>query len=424
MKVHKDKINFIKEKGICFGCLKVGHTSKDCRSRLDCNVCHQKHPSVLHIERQDKGTSSDQQSVSLFNVSPALSQTCGHIGAGNEDTYILSIVAVKVKSQKNDKSVQTYAFLDPGSSGTFCTESMARKLNLKGKRTRILLRTMGQKKIVNAHVLSGLEVTGINMNDFIELSDVLTQKNMPVSTINIPRQEDVDLWPYLKDVQLHDIDAGVDLLIGTDAMQVMEPWELINSQDEGPYAVRTRVGWVINGPLHGGRNRIKSDCSAVTSNRISVEHLQEMLVKQFNHDFNESSSDEQLEMSREDAKFMNVMDNTTRLIGGHYCIDIPFREENPLMPNNRHIAEQRLQSLKRKFVKNSQFKEQYITFLNDMSSQGYTELVPPDQVKQSDGNVWYIPHHGVYHPRKGKLRVVLLSSMQRHVTQLSAAAGP
>lgn len=278
--------------------------------------------------------------MSLLNVSPALSQTCGHIWAGNEDTSIFSIVAVKVKSQKSDKS---------GSSGTFCTESMARKLNLKGKQTSILLRTMGQKKIVNAHVLSGLEVSGINMNDFIELPDVLTQKNMPVSTINIPRQEDVDLWPYLKDVQLHDIDAGVDLLIGTHAMQVMEPWELINSQDEGPYAVRTRVGWVINGPLYGGRNRIKSDCSAVTSNRISVEHLQEMLVKQFNHDFKESSSDEQLEMSREDAKFMNVMDNTTRLIGGHYCIDLPFREENPLMPNNRHIAEQRLQSLKRKF---------------------------------------------------------------------------
>lgn len=59
-KIHWDKINFIKEKGICFGCLKVGHTSKDCRSRLDCNVCHQKHPGVLHIERQDKGTSSEQ----------------------------------------------------------------------------------------------------------------------------------------------------------------------------------------------------------------------------------------------------------------------------------------------------------------------------------------------------------------------------
>lgn len=203
---------------------------------------------------------------------------------------------------------------------------------------------------------------------------------------------DIDQWSYLKGVQLHDIDEGVDLLIGTDAPRVMEPWELINSQDEGPYAVRTRVGWVINGPLCGGSNRDKSDCSAVTANRISVEHLQEMLVKQFNHDFNERSLDEQLEMYREDVKFMNVMNNTTKLIGGHYCIDLPFKEENPLLPNNRHVAEQHLQSLKRQFAKNGQFKEQYITFLNDMVTQGHAELVPSDQLKQSDENVWYIPH--------------------------------
>lgn len=138
MKVHRDKINFIKEKGICFGCLKVGHMSKDCRKHLDCNVCHQNHPSVLHIERQDKGTSSNQQSVSSTNASPSVSQTCGHIGAGHKDATIFSIVAVKVKSQRSNKTVQTYAFLDPGSSGTFCTDSLARRLNVKGKRTSIL----------------------------------------------------------------------------------------------------------------------------------------------------------------------------------------------------------------------------------------------------------------------------------------------
>lgn len=32
--------------------------------------------------------------------------------------------------------------------------------------------------------------------------------------------------------------------------------------------------------------------------------------------------------------------------------------------------------------------------------------VPLDQLTQSNGKVWYIPHHGVYHPQKGKLRVV------------------
>lgn len=87
---------------------------------------------------------------------------------------IFSVVAIKVKNHKGNKTVQTYAFLDPGSSGTFCTESLARKLIVSGKKTSFLMRTMWQLKIVNAHIRSGLEVSGVDMNDFIQLPDVLT----------------------------------------------------------------------------------------------------------------------------------------------------------------------------------------------------------------------------------------------------------
>lgn len=111
-------------------------------------------------------------------------------------------------------------------------------------------------------------------------------------------------------------------------------------------------------------------------------------------------------MSREDIKFMDVVNSTTELIGSHYSIDLPFREENPVLPDNRYVAEQRLQSLKRKFKQNRPFKEEYTAFLDNMITKGYAEPVPPDQLKQSDGKLWYIPHHGVCHPRKGNLRVV------------------
>lgn len=75
-----------------------------------------------------------------------------------------------------------------------------------------------------------------------------------------------------------------------------------------------------------------------------MEHLETMLVKQYNHDFNEKTSQEQIEMSREDIKFMDIMNNTAKLIDGHYCINLPFKVENPILPVNRCIAEQRLQS--------------------------------------------------------------------------------
>ncbi|XP_032416531.1 uncharacterized protein LOC116718567 isoform X6 [Xiphophorus hellerii] len=184
----------------------------------------------------------------------------------------------------------------------------------------------------------------------------------------------------------------------------MEPWELINSQEEGPYAVWTRVGWVINGPLRSERN--KTGYHAFTVNKISVKHLETMLIEQYNHDFNEKTSQEQIEMSREDIKFMNIMNNSAQLKNGHYCVDLPFKSESSVLPINRCVAEQRLLSLKRKFNMNSTFKKDYIAFMNDMLCNGYAEIVPDDQLMGNEGKVWYIPHHGVYHPRKGKLRVV------------------
>lgn len=165
LKVHCKNINFIEEKGICCGCLQEGHISRDCRTQIKCNVCGQNHPGILH-ENQDKGISterSEQPVKTTVSIATAIPQTCGHMRAGFEDDCIFSIVPVQVKSQKGDEVLQTYVFLDPGSSGTFCTNSLAQQLNVNRWRTSILLRTMGQEKTVVSHVISGLEVSGLDM---------------------------------------------------------------------------------------------------------------------------------------------------------------------------------------------------------------------------------------------------------------------
>ncbi|KAK0146187.1 hypothetical protein N1851_014504 [Merluccius polli] len=52
------------------------------------------------------------------------------------------------------------------------------------------------------------------------------------------------------------------------------------------------------------------------------------------------------------------------------------------------------------------YAEEYTSFMEDILKKGYAEKVPPQQLRREDGKVWYIPHHGVYHKRKLKLRVV------------------
>lgn len=130
-----------------------------------------------------------------------------------------------------------------------------------------------------SHVISGLEVSALYENNFITLPDVYTQTSMPVNKNNIPTQNEISRWSYLKGVSLPAINSDVGLLIGTNASKVLEPWEIINSCNEGPYAVRTLLGWVVNGPLSGTGSGSESSAS-VQVNRISLVSLHDLLISQ------------------------------------------------------------------------------------------------------------------------------------------------
>lgn len=414
---HKEKIDFLRKAGLCFGCLTKGHVSKDCKKRMTCGVCALKHPSMLHFEKQESSSKVNVLEAkvqdgavihSATSSTPVAAniETSAYTGAG--DDCILSIVPVRVKSKKGSKVVETYAFLDPGSSATFCTDTLARQLNLQGRRTELELKTMSPKHQVESYLLTDLEVSSIDSNNFIVLPKVYTQKNIPVSTENIPTQEDVKNWHYLREVRIPSINADVGLLIGNNVHKALEPWHVINSRGNGPYAVKTILGWTVNGPLRAHTSADSENCkySQATVNRISVENVEQLLLQQYNQDFPERLCDDKVEMSQEDQQFMSHMKDSTYHANGHYIIGLPKKKAVVTMPNNHSVAVQRALALKRKFKRNAVFHQEYCDFMKDMIKRGYAVKVPQNQLSREDGKVWYVPHHGVYHPQKKKLRVV------------------
>ena len=90
------------------------------------------------------------------------------------------------------------------------------------------------------------------------------------------------------------------------------------------------------------------------------------------------------------------------------------------MPVNRSQAERSASYLKRKLSSDTNLREDYVTFLEEVISAGYAEKVPQNVLDRSDGKVWFIPHHGVYHHKKpDKIRVVFNCSAQFHRTSLN-----
>ena len=168
-----------------------------------------------------------------------------------------------------------------------------------------------------------LEVLDLDEVNLIELPSVFTRKKLPVEAENVATQEDIDRWPHLSGIQLPEIDANVGLLIGTDAPEVLEPKEVRPSSQGGPYATRTVLGWVINGPL--GRVQSSSTC---TANFIKADlELSEQFRSYCNMEFNDSVYSCEPSLSQNDKRALEIMNETAALRNGHYEIALPWKND-------------------------------------------------------------------------------------------------
>lgn len=90
--LHKEKLDFLRGKGLCFSCLKQGHMSKFCEEKLNCEACLLTHPSVLHMKNKDKLTPKKEPSEGgeKQSVSSGFVNTSNKInlvnGAGDADS--------------------------------------------------------------------------------------------------------------------------------------------------------------------------------------------------------------------------------------------------------------------------------------------------------------------------------------------------
>ena len=91
---------------------------------------------------------------------------------------------------------------------------------------------------------------------------------LPADDNDIATPQRIEKWTYLTRIKhyLPEISERVvvGLLIGTDCPKALEPIEVIQSEGDGPYAYKTRLGWCVSGPMGIGRS------NSFTCNRINI----------------------------------------------------------------------------------------------------------------------------------------------------------
>ena len=363
--------------------------------------CHNKHSTFLHppSARIDDATQPETGAQSAYVSVGKLRRT--FIGAGTSVTG-LPVVPVKVRAKGGNALISTYAFLDDGSNTTFCSDQLLGDLGVRGVDTTLSLTMMEREYSKKASSLVQLEVFDLDENNFIELPLVFSTPVLPISSESVPRQEDVDRWPHLKGIRIAEIDARVGLLIGHDVPKALEPKEVKESQDGGPYATRTLFGWAINGPL--GRNGNATRTTNFIRRDAELDH---MFQRFCNMEFSDSLLDSKREISLDDKRALEIMESSAVLKEGHYEIALPWRYSPSSLPNNRVLAEHRLKLLRRRLAKDPDLFQKYSSFIDNLLDKDYARKVPDHQVNESGKATWFLPHHPVFHSKKPeKVRVV------------------
>ncbi|XP_066553505.1 uncharacterized protein LOC136721589 [Amia ocellicauda] len=457
-----ERVKFVQEKKLCFGCLKFGHRSKDCENREICDMCEKRHPACLH----DNRTKEERMSTRLSGAGnsgksrerkierpqdraarSSRESTSNRVLQNVKDTHTSTVIPVWLSvTSEPDREVLVYALLDTQSDTTFILEETAKTLHTKKEPVQLKLSTMASRNtVVSCRKLTGLQVRGFYSDKIIPLPVTYSREFIPANRDHIPTPETAKAWPHLEHVAdeiAPQQSCDVGLLIGYNCPQALVPRQVVPGKENQPFAQRTDLGWSVVGygnpcldygdeigishqvivrqvmPGLQSSSNLTSEVHYVCRTQVKEVVSPADVIKVLESDFVERSLEDS-HISQEDLRFLSKMERGIRLKdNGHYEMPLPFKNERPNLPDNMVCAIHRLRCLERKLKRNKQYYKDYKTFMDEIITRGDAERVPEEDLNKAPA--WYIPHHGVYHPQKpGKIRVVFDCSARFQETSLN-----
>lgn len=101
------------------------------------------------------------------------------------------------------------------------------------------------------------------------------------------------------------------------------------------------------------------------------EILHRQLEQLWKTDFGDSAVGIDTLPSIEDNKALDKMEQSLQRVGDHFQVALPWQEELPYLPNNKPMAEQRLQLLKKRLLKDGELLMKYRSTMQEYIVKGH-----------------------------------------------------
>ena len=381
----------IRKNGMCFLCLKKGHTVRDCRERFKCFKCNGKHHSAICVKSPEKDIESkDNPDNPTENKETASSttktSTTTFIGDGNN--VLLQTARAKVSSTNERKCENLRILFDSGSQHSYISPAARQRLDLeKLNSTDMNVNVFGGGGNVKKMDCVKFAVKSSNGGKSIYVNAFVNEICKPLSGQTIELA--VERFDHLKGLRLADsnpenLPLKIDILIGSDFYHQFFTHKTVSGM-EGPVAQESLLGYILSGPIY------MNSCfsGVVSTHSLFVTESPEVELNKTVQKFWDLES---IGILPDEKDFTEEFREKIQFVDDRYEVELPFKDNVSSLANNYITAENRLKSLWRKFGKDSELYHDYKQIIYEQENLEIIEKL--SETSQGDG-LHYLPHRAV-----------------------------
>ena len=390
----KTRKAIVMNKGRCLKCLRSGHFSRKCQSKIICYNCKSNHHAALcESKKIQKETNSN------------------FVSGSAETIELLQTAQANICDVQENKQANMRIFFDLGSQLSYITAEARNRLQLSTlAKQKFVVKTFGKHETEKyldkvQFCVKGRNDTSVYVNALVtDICSPLSDQLIDLTQQRYPHLQALDL----ADTNFDGQDLSVDILIGANHYWSFVSGKVIRpANDVGPVAMESILGYILSGesevpspPYSSHATVVETSVLKVASELSDKQNLHNTL-----HNFWEDPKD-----SSDDQIVQNFKDNL-EFIDNRYQVKLPFKDEFDVINDNLDSAAKRLKGLYKTFKSDQNLYEQYSDVIDYQLKTGIVELVDENEPTIA-GHVHYLPHRAVVRDDKAstKVRVVFDAS--------------
>ena len=323
-----------------------------------------------------------------------------------------------------NKTIKCLAIIDEQSNQSFADEQLitdlaVSRIHLCEESYTVTTLSQLTSRIDGLRV-TGLEVSGVHLDSWIELPPCLTHPALPDTRNETCTPELVSKHPHIahlaKNFPHVEPKLRVLLLIGADCGNAMK------TQCHGktyPFAHETALGWALVGPsCRDTLPKTDTPSSSVLLSQKGVECIDEHVLDTqisppgLSNIFERRPDDDTLGPSREQIKFDQILnENITQNEQGNLMLPLPLKKGVPL-PRNRAAVYMRSEGTLRRVSKDTELTAKCIEIMKEYLVSGQVEQISAEH-NEREGKC-FIPVFPIKNKKKNNKKRLVFDSSTRH----------